>query len=329
MVRGQIIWLAALSLLLSSCSLTPANPGAETQPPSISATPTPTVTETAIETETETAEPLAPTVSETLQSTAAPAQAPAPEQKNGFTFLLSLLTIEAEFSSGYNRDFFRHWIDADGDGCNTRREVLIQESTVDVSITGNCQVAGRWVSLFDSVVTSDPSSFDVDHMVPLKEAWDSGAHSWDSATRTNFANDLGYAHSLIAVSASSNRSKSDRDPAQWLPPNRDFHCAYAFRWMAVKQRWSLSIDSAEALQLGRLATNCETGSYGSIPDKARIVAGAPPQPAASRTERTGGLDPRFGTCREAIANGFGNYIRGVDPEYDWYRDGDSDGIACE
>jgi len=206
---------------------------------------------------------------------------------------------------------------------------LIQESKVEVSISGNCQVTGRWVSLFDNVSTTDASTFDVDHMVPLKEAWDSGAHSWDPGTRTAFANDLGYAHSLIAVSASSNRSKSDRDPAQWLPTNNDFHCAYAFRWIAVKYRWGLSVDSAEALTLGRLATSCANGNFGSIPEKASIGAGSPPQQGATGQSGDRRLDPRFDTCREAIANGFGDYVKGIDPEYDWYRDGDKDGIACE
>ena len=320
MVRGRMIWFAALSLVLSGCSVVPANTSAEPEP---TASPQVTIS----------AEPLAPaepapaTQSATVSQTSEPVQDPDPDNK--FEFLLSSLQIEAEYQNGYNRDFFRHWIDADGDGCDTRREVLIQESRIDVSISGNCQVSGQWVSLFDNVITTDASSFDVDHMVPLKEAWDSGAYGWDSATRTAFANDLGYAHSLIAVSASSNRSKSDRDPAQWLPPNNDFHCAYAFRWLAVKYRWSLSVDSAEALQLGRLATRCADGEYGSIPEKARIAAGSPPQPATPRQPSDGKLDPRFDTCKEAIANGFGDYVRGVDPEYFWYRDGDKDGIACE
>jgi hypothetical protein len=64
--------------------------------------------------------------------------------------------------------------------------------------------------------TTNASGFDVDHFVPLAEAWDSGAANWDSATRQAFANDLDFSMSLIAVTASSNRSKSDRDPAEWF-----------------------------------------------------------------------------------------------------------------
>lgn len=321
MVRGQIAFLAALSLVLSGCtvSYTPETTASAPAPTETTQAPEPTREPAPSPTETQTAQ--------TTSNTAAPAQEVT--ERNNFEYLLGALKIEPEQGAGYDRDFFRHWIDADSDGCNTRREVLIQESQVQVSISGNCQVSGQWVSLFDLVSTTDPSTFDVDHMVPLKEAWDSGAHSWNASTRTAFANDLGFPHSLIAVTARSNRSKSDRDPAQWLPTNSSFHCEYAFRWLAVKYRWSLSIDSQEALQLGRLAANCSNQNFSPMPTKATVIAGPPPQAPAPRPTSDGALDPRFGTCREAIANGFGNYVRGVDPEYAWYRDGDSDGVACE
>ena len=319
MVRGQIVWFAALSVLLSGCSIE-SEPLTSPTPPQTTQAPSPS-------TDSQPSEPNAsPSASATVSTTT---NVQDSEAESKFEYLLAQLVIQDEFGGGYDRDYFRHWIDSDGDGCNTRREVLIQESRIDPGVTGNCQVLGQWVSLFDGVSTNDASSFDVDHMVPLKEAWDSGAFGWDAGTRTAFANDLGYAHSLVAVTASSNRSKSDRDPAQWLPPNSDFHCSYAFRWLAVKYRWSLSMDAAEALQLGRLGKACANGHYGSIPEIARAVAGAPPQPAGPIQPATGALDPRFGTCREAIANGFGNYVKGVDPEYDWYRDGDKDGTVCE
>jgi len=237
---------------------------------------------------------------------------------------LASLEIEVEYLSGYDRDLFQHWIDADSDGCNTRREVLILESLSDPQIGENCAVFGAWTSLYDSRRITDAAELDIDHMVPLAEAWRSGAYRWSADTRKRFANDLGFPGSLIAVTASSNRSKSDKDPASWLPSNASYLCQYSYDWLAVKYRWSLTIDSDEALALAAIVPSC-TGDY-EMPNKAEVALGSP-QPAPTSTKA--GQDPRFGTCREAKANGFGPYVKGVDEEYDWYRDGDSDGTVCE
>jgi hypothetical protein len=238
--------------------------------------------------------------------------------------LLAALQINPEYQTGYDRDLFQHWIDADSDGCNTRREVLIVESVVEPQIGERCAVYGSWVSGYDNRQINDASELDIDHMVPLAEAWRSGAYQWSSQTRKRFANDLGFSGSLIAVTASSNRSKSDKDPASWLPSNSSYLCQYTYDWLAVKYRWSLSVDAEEALALADLVPNC-SGEF-EVPSKAEVVV-APPQPSPRST--TSGEDPRFGTCREAKANGYGPYIRGIDKEYDWYRDGDSDGTVCE
>ena len=86
---------------------------------------------------------------------------------------------------------------------------LIEESRTPVTVGSGCSITGggSWYSAFDGTETMDPSKFDVDHMVPLKEAWDSGAWEWDPERRQAFANDMSIPESLIAVSASSNRSK--------------------------------------------------------------------------------------------------------------------------
>ena len=128
--------------------------------------------------------------------------------------LLTELTVKADNTSKYSRANFKHWIDADGDGCDTRQEVLITERVSGSGPTNkSCIFTGSWKSQYDGASTTVSSSFDVDHMIPLAEAWRSGAAGWTSKTRENFANDLDFAGSLIAVTASSNRSKSDRDPA--------------------------------------------------------------------------------------------------------------------
>ncbi len=95
-------------------------------------------------------------------------------------------------------------------------------------------------------------------MVPLAEAWASGARRWPEVRRDEFANDL-WAYSLIAVSASSNRSKSDQDPAEWMPEKQGFACRYIARWIAVKFRWRLSVDQPERAFLADALSGCPPG----------------------------------------------------------------------
>ena len=188
---------------------------------------------------------------------AAPPVAPNAGATGGLEALVLRLRVEPEVQSGYDRDLFRHWVDSDGDGCDARREVLIAESTTPVSVGSGCSLSGgTWSSAFDGVTTTDASSFDIDHFVPLKEAWDSGAHGWDSGTRQRFANDLEFTGSLIAVSASSNRSKGASDPAEWLPPNRSYRCVYLVTWVEVKLRWNLSADPGEIAAIRSAGSGC-------------------------------------------------------------------------
>ena len=177
-------------------------------------------------------------------------QPPAPSDPVG-------LRIEPEYVGGYNRDLFADWYDADRNGCNTRKEVLIAESLDPVQIGSGCSISGgRWFSIYDNVETTDSSKFDIDHMVPLSEAWDSGAWNWNADQRKHFANDLDQPFFLIAVTASSNRSKSDRDPAEWMPPNGGYHCEYVRIWIEIKRAWDLSVDQAEHDYLARKLASC-------------------------------------------------------------------------
>ena len=160
--------------------------------------------------------------------------------------LLAQLVVGREHSSGYDRSLFPLWDDADHDGCDTRYEVLIAEATLAPTVGAGCSLSGgRWFSKYDGVTTTDPSTFDIDHLVPLAEAWQSGAWSWTTATRERYANDLGYAPDLVAVTAHSNRSKGDREPQDWLPTRTSFQCRYMAWWVAVKWRWHLRVNGAE------------------------------------------------------------------------------------
>lgn len=158
----------------------------------------------------------------------------------------------------YDRDLYRHWTDADGDCQDTRQEVLIAESLIPVTFDDRgCRVvAGQWYDAYTGEVFTDPSDLDIDHMVPLAEAHRSGGYQWSPELREAFANDLGDPDSLIAVSASANRSKSDRDPANWLPPDASAHCAYVAAWVAVKDRWGLGADPAELDAIDEVLAGC-------------------------------------------------------------------------
>jgi hypothetical protein len=161
----------------------------------------------------------------------------------------------AERIGGYDRNLFKHWIDADKNGCDTRKEVLIAEAIVKPKKGPKCVLTGgKWISTYDGKSFTKDSGLDVDHVVPLAEAWRSGAWAWTSKQRQDFANDLSDPRALIAVSASSNRSKSDQDPKTWLPSKGK--CTYIESWVAVKVRYSLTFDTGELSVIQSYFTSC-------------------------------------------------------------------------
>lgn len=166
------------------------------------------------------------------------------------------LGVASEHRDGYSRDKFKHWVDADGDGCNTRYEVLIAEADDPPTVGSGCSLSGgRWYSYYEGASQYDKSDIDIDHMVPLAEAWDSGAYNWSASRRESFANDLGDYRTLVGVTDSVNQSKSDRDIAEWLPAQQK--CRYLREFVAVKIRWSLNVNSAEKSAMKSLASGCD------------------------------------------------------------------------
>lgn len=242
---------------------------------------------------------------------------------------ISGLPTARETLIGYARDKFKLWVDADHDCQDTRSEVLRQENLG--KITGSCAVkTGTWVSYYDNQTFTQASQLDIDHLVPLAEVWQSGAKKWSADKREAYANDLADPRTLVAVSAHENRSKGDRDPAEWMPI--DGACKYLKQWVAVKIRWTLKANPAEKTALTRLAKADRCGNP-LITVRLAVVKGATATNAGGTNtggkKTGGGLDPRFDTCTEAKAHGYGPYYRGRDPEYAWYTDADSDGIVCE
>ena len=119
-------------------------------------------------------------------------------------------------------------------------------------------------------------------MVPLANAWRTGAADWTDAQRSDFANDLTRPQ-LLAVSLSTNRSKGDQDPSEWKPPRRSYWCVYAQRWVAVKDYWKLRVTAAEkcgaAPDAGDLrmsetrSTDVKAGPGGVMTDEVGVVTG--------------------------------------------------------
>ena len=165
--------------------------------------------------------------------------------------LLHGIRIETESSAEYDRyRDYGAWVTKD---CmSTRMTVLRDESDPDqVQIrrreNGTCEVfAGQWLDPYTNTVITVPWVLDIDHLVPLKEAHQSGAYTWPQSKRVEYANYLADEWHLLAVSASENRRKGDKDPAQWLPPNSEFVCTYLANWIRIKRKWDLSMDTAEA-----------------------------------------------------------------------------------
>ena len=188
-----------------------------------------------------------------VAGTSAPAAAAT--YSASLTTAIADLTVAAEVRTGYSRDLFPHWIDADGDGCSTRNEVLLEEADDPPTRTGTCTLSGgRWFSYYDRVSWTNTSDIDIDHMVPLAEAWDSGARTWTTATRQAYANDLGDYRTLVGVTDNVNQAKGDQDVAQWLPQYDK--CRYLREFVAVKHRWRLTVDSAEKSAMQSLAATC-------------------------------------------------------------------------
>jgi hypothetical protein len=196
---------------------------------------------------------VAPLVATTLAP--APAHAVQASYSAPLTTAIGSLPVVAENNTGYDRNRFRHWVDADGDGCHTRNEVLIAEADDPVTVGSGCSLSGgRWFSYYDRVSWTNTSDIDIDHMVPLSEAWGSGARTWSDAQREAFANDLGDYRTLVGVTDNVNQSKGDRDIAEWLPQYDK--CRYLREFVAVKIRWRLSVDSSEKSAMQSLAAGC-------------------------------------------------------------------------
>jgi len=192
--------------------------------------------------------------------------------------VLATIRIVPEYTVGYDRELFPHWKDLDADGCDTRREVLKRDSQTKVVVGSSCTVSsGTWYSPYDGATWTNPSDVDIDHVVALNEAWQSGGYAWSTQQRTNYANDLTDDRTLLAVTDSVNQSKSDKDPTEWLPPLASYRCTYLANWVSVKARWSLSMDEGEHAAVKSALAGCATRTSPAAPavPPAASAGGAP------------------------------------------------------
>jgi hypothetical protein len=190
-----------------------------------------------------------------LSAPAASAYPPSPPGESTARANLAKLTVAPDGSmDGYDRDKFPHWKLQDGN-CDTRETVLKRDGT-NVVVDNACQpTSGSWYSVYDGVWLDSSSDVHIDHVVPLAEAWRTGASSWTQSKREAFANDLS-SQQLIAVSGSSNTSKGDKAPESWKPSNTGYWCMYARSWINVKYTYDLTVTSDEVSALESMLDRC-------------------------------------------------------------------------
>jgi len=231
-------------------------PGA---PPPSPPTPTPMPAATPVPTQpTPTPTPAPAPVPAPVKPAAAPAPTPT-QQSGGPVLTLKIIEIATNLPD-YDRDDWKHWADDDGDCQNTRHEVLIEESSQEVTFKSDrqCQVAsGEWLDPYTGDTVTDATKLDVDHMVPLKNTHDSGGWGWDKQKKAAYANEMDYAGHLIAVTASANRKKGAKGPEEWKPANQEYWCDYAIDWVQIKIDWELSVTKAEWAALQEMLKTCD------------------------------------------------------------------------
>jgi len=247
---------------------------------------------------------------------------------------LLFVAVTNEHRGGYSRDLFEYPI-SQGGGCTTRDLVLDRDSSTPVQRDqfGCDVIAGDWLSVYDGTVVTDPSEIEVDHVVALKEAWDSGAWAWTPEQRRAFANDLTDPRTLRAVNGSANGDKGASDPANWMPSQQDYWCTYLGDWVAIKVRWGLSMDQSEFGRIRNIVRERCPGwgiaPVDPLPDFfAATVSIQPLAPLPLVGSGAASVGIYFENCDAARAAGAAPVRRG-DPGYRSGLDRDDDGVGCE
>ena len=240
--------------------------------------------------------------------------------------------------TGYSRaQFGDAWSDIDHNGCDTRNDILNRDLTAKqhknsrgcVVISGilNDPYTGKVINFMRGKDTSE--QVQIDHVVALSDAWQSGAQEISAQERLQLANDP---ENLLAVDGPANQQKSDSDAATWLPANASFRCSYVARQIRVKAKYHLWVKPAEKEAMINVLTPCAGAAAKPAPDTpASVVPGDAPAPVP-QVDAPPVQNPApalaFQTCADARAAGYRNMHRGA-PGYSEHLDRDGDGIACE
>ncbi len=196
-------------------------------------------------------------------STAAGAP-PPPSASEAGSLLAEIPVRPAGSMAGYSREEFPHWAaDAESYGwrepdssCDVRDAALVRDGE-GVRVDEDCSmVAGEWLDPYTGATLTDSAEIDIDHLVPLANAWRSGASSWNAEDRETYANDPGV---LLSADDNANQEKGDKGPEAWKPPNRDYWCEYSRRWISIKSEWGLTVNGAERAALEDMLGQCPAG----------------------------------------------------------------------
>jgi len=189
-----------------------------------------------------------------------PHQANAAPSDDALTVLNSLSVKGRAAKTGYTRAQFTHWSDLDRNGCDARNDTLKRDLTEVIYKAGtrDCKViSGLLLDPYSGKVitfSSTKSTIDIDHVVALSNAWQTGAAYFDKTKRQQIANDP---LNLLAVDFSLNRQKGDGDAATWLPPLKSYRCDYVARQIAVKAKYGLWVTQPEKSAIIKLLEKCE------------------------------------------------------------------------
>lgn len=366
-VALAVMWVGTMSAPATATS-------ADDEPAQIAETvePEPEQTEESTPEPTETAEPEPEeTAQETVEGDSAgdsSATATAVEGELATTVLATLAVKGRAPKTGYSRDRFGDaWSDVDGNGCDTRNDILKRDLT-NITYKTGCLIATGTLkdpytnTTIDFVRGVDTSSeVQIDHVVALSDAWQKGAQQLGAGERLALANDP---YNLLAVSGSANQQKSDSDAASWLPSNKAFRCEYVARQIGVKAKYRLWVTSAESQMMGDILASCPAqtvpaddgvvdpanvtgtaGSSSSSSSSSGSSSGSSESSGSSGSSSSGTTsgsgsssvdstpaDPSgsvyYKNCTAAREAGAAPIYRG-DPGYRSQLDRDGDGVACE